>query len=203
MAVDEDLLERSNAENDDEEVADESETAGDLRAARRGSATSPEEKSLSLREAKQQETSNKKNVKAQEKPATIKPSISPLRAATDKMLMFAWESLIPSFGLTLIWIDIHVFLNKALGPSAFCELGEEWIPPSMRQKMAASKDVQESMALVKKTEEIGCGCLNLGCLFTILFLLVLIALVGAALANPLQALWDLTRSSLSSFFDLF
>jgi hypothetical protein len=55
-------------------------------------------------------------------------AISAFRAMTSKLLQDAWANLIPSFGLTLIWIDIHFFLNMVFGDKFFCDLGGEWMP---------------------------------------------------------------------------
>jgi len=52
---------------------------------------------------------------------------APARMGTSRLLQMAWTSLIPSFGLTLIWINIHVFLRLVLGEKLFCKLGDEWL----------------------------------------------------------------------------
>lgn len=203
MAVDEELLARSDAENEGNDETDESERAGDFRAARRGSKDRGEKRGQSLRELKQQQMINDKKAEASKEAGAVSQSSNPMRRATDKLLQAAWEYLIPSFGLTLIWIDIHAFLNKSLGPWAFCDLGEEWLPAEARKALGKSDSAKSSMALIKKTEEIGCGCLNLGCLFITIGLVALVALIAEALAHPFQVIWDLTRSALSSFFDIF
>lgn len=46
---------------------------------------------------------------------------------TGMGLRWAWESLIPSWGLTIIYINMHAFLRLVF-PSAFCKLGDEWVP---------------------------------------------------------------------------
>jgi hypothetical protein len=203
MAVDEELLARSDAENEDEGRFDESERAGDFRAARRGAENGEERTGQSLRELKQQQMINDKRAEASKEANAVSQSSNPMRRATDKLLQAAWEYLIPSFGLTLIWIDIHAFLNKSLGPWAFCDLGEEWLPAEARKALGKSDSAKSSVALIKKTEEIGCGCLNLGCLFITIGIIALIALIAEALAHPFQVLWDLTKTALSSFFDIF
>ena len=54
------------------------------------------------------------------------------QTATGGLLKSAWSYLIPSWGLTLIWINIHVFLSWVMS-GVFCKLGEEWIPKSMKK----------------------------------------------------------------------
>ncbi|MFZ2310180.1 MAG: hypothetical protein WAW11_01415 [Patescibacteria group bacterium] len=203
MAVDEELLARSDAENEENDEFDESEMAGDFRAARRGTEDGNEGAGQSLRELKQQQMVSEKSAEASKEANAVSQSSNPMRRATDKLLQAAWEYLIPSWGLTLFWIDIHAFLNKALGPWAFCDLGEEWIPAEARKALGKSDTTKSSVALIKKTEEIGCGCLNLGCLFVLVALLSLVAFIAQALAHPFDTLYQLIQSSFSSFFDLF
>lgn len=48
-------------------------------------------------------------------------------AGTSKLLQAAWENVIDSIGLTLIWVNIHaIFLNPIFGDKYFCKLGYEW-----------------------------------------------------------------------------
>lgn len=48
------------------------------------------------------------------------------QAGTDFVLREFWFLLIPSWGLTLIWINIHVFLSFVVGDNYFSRLGHEW-----------------------------------------------------------------------------
>ena len=151
----------------------EAQKAGEFRKEKRGGEL---ENASSIREAVQQ----KKNQLAKQKKGddpTIATgnSISPILKATDESLKGAWENLITSWGLTLIWIDIHAFLNKVFGPSVFRELGDEWVPDSIK-KLGGEKTKTEA-ALLRVVEGAGCGCLNLGCLFFIIALISLIAMI--------------------------
>ncbi len=68
---------------------------------------------------------------------------APAKQATNNLLRWAWGVLIPSFGLSLIYINIHVFLRMVLGEKLFCKLGEEWIP---KQVSAAGGGAGESLS---------------------------------------------------------
>jgi hypothetical protein len=61
---------------------------------------------------------------------------APAHQGTGMILKMAWLNLIPSFGLTLLYINAHVFLRQVF-PSIFCPLGEEWVP---KQALAAGGD---------------------------------------------------------------
>jgi hypothetical protein len=111
---------------------------------------------------------------------------SPIRKLTDKLLQGAWQNLLPSWGLTLRWIDTHVFFNKVFGPKVFRELGEEWIPAGLK-KLGDEKGKQ-AVSLIKVLERSGCGCLNIGCLFLILGILVIISIIADPLGFGLDIL---------------
>lgn len=51
------------------------------------------------------------------------------RQGTGQILKLAWLNLIPSFGLTLIYINFHFIMAYLGGPFAeyFCKFGEEWL----------------------------------------------------------------------------
>ncbi len=114
---------------------------------------------------------------------------APIRKGTSSLLRQAWIYLIPSFGLTLIWINIHAFLNLIFGPRYFCNLGEEWIDlaagGSPQAREAMSKSTGKSVGTVEK---MGLGCLNLGCLLLIIALIGFIALIFNVIENPFKFL---------------
>lgn len=203
MPVDDELLARTNPETEEEESTDESEMAGDFRAAKRQGGNSLEDSPVSIRELRQRVLVRQKVAKAKAESEASRASTNPMRRATDKMLQFAWTNLIDSFGLTLIWIDIHVFLNNVLGPKVFCDLGDEWIPAEAKKVIGNSDHGDKSLALAEEVEKMGCGCLNLGCLLLLIAVLLQFSLIATALAKPFEALWELTKVALASFFDLF
>ncbi len=56
----------------------------------------------------------------------------PARMGTNYALRWAWLTLIPSFGLSLLYINLHVFLKMVFGEKLFCKLGNEWIPKQVQ-----------------------------------------------------------------------
>ncbi len=67
----------------------------------------------------------KKNIKKKTSGKTKEKVLSPAKMATGRALRWSWLSFLPSWGLTLIYIDIHVFMHFVLS-DVFCGLGEEW-----------------------------------------------------------------------------
>ena len=203
MPVDDELLARTNSETEEEEDTDESEMAGDFRAAKRQGGNSLEDSPVSIRELRQRVLIRQKVEKAKAESKASRSDTSPIRQVTDKLLQASWENLIDSFGLTLIWIDIHVFLNKVLGPKVFCDLGDEWVPVEAKKALGNADSGEKSLALVETTEEIGCGCLNLIVLLIVIAAFAQISLIAEALEHPFKALYELTKAYLPSFFAMF
>jgi len=112
---------------------------------------------------------------------------SPLRTATSRLLRQAWLHLIDSFGLTLLWIDIHVFLSQVLGEKVFCKLGDEW---TLNNSVAgaAGESVKAPAKLAEVGEPMGCCILNLAALFVFIAALSVIALIVKVIDNPLDAI---------------
>ena len=65
---------------------------------------------------------------------------------TAKLLKSAWINLLDTFGLTLIYINIHVLARKILGGKIFCALGEEWVPGN--QRLAGTLGLVEKLVLI-------------------------------------------------------
>ncbi len=137
MALDDGLINRSgsqekeadnsasNAPDSDSKASnDSSDRAGDLRTAKKGMGNIESQGDLRadrMASKRQQGLGDKAD-------QTIVAALAPGKKAVSELLKAAWENLIDSFGLTLLWIDAHVFLSMIFGNKLFCDLGEEWIP---------------------------------------------------------------------------
>ena len=134
MAIDEQLLNLPSQRQERDRQsgsADGSASAisGDLREARRMESSIYSEEPETLRQAVLKAKADKK--KRQSVRSVSSPN--PLQQFTAGLLKSAWINLIPSWGLTLLYIDFHWFMNKVLGDSVFCSLGSEWIPATMKK----------------------------------------------------------------------
>lgn len=101
---------------------------------------------------------------AQKKAETAKPN--PVNSCSGSCLKKAWLNLIPSWGLTLIWINIHAFLSTVLGEKMFCKLGMEWVPEQL--KKAQFEEAKKLGKVAGTFEGGGLACLDLGCLLIII-----------------------------------
>lgn len=119
------------------------------------------------------------------KDEAIEKALSPIKQETSNLLKTAWESLIDTFGLSLIWIDIHIFLSMVLGKDLFCSLGEEWFPKG------TPKTVDGAKKMVGMTEGMAVVGLNLLVLFLILLALTIIAFIYTAITDPLGTIGSL------------
>jgi hypothetical protein len=188
--------------SDSAQSGDSSSRAGDLRERKKNkSGDQSASATHSLREkvmsAKRQEQS-----RADKKGGVGKAVATPMRRGTSSLLRSAWINLIPSCGLTVIWINIHVFLGKVIGNNFFCKLGEEW----MDRPGAAGKNNQATEKAGKAIgtfESMGLGCVNLGCLMILLLIFAIFYLLyylieksigviiefPAELASILEEMW--------------
>jgi hypothetical protein len=118
-----------------------------------------------------------------------------------RLLQLAILNLIDSFGLTLIYINLHVFGHSVLGEKIFCALGEEWIPPNLRSGMSAEsfKSKVRTLGLVEK---MGLIFLDTLVFIALLFLLIIIiSLLNSPLAQAILWLTDQWNNALN-FFNL-
>lgn len=135
MALDEQLISRSQQEDEetesfsddasdfDYELEESVDRAGILRSeiqkAKNGLApTSSGDLRADRMAARRQQVSLKNKA--------TREALAPMRIALAKLLQSAWTNLIPSWGLTLLYIDLHVFFSLVFGKDLFCDLGEEW-----------------------------------------------------------------------------
>ncbi len=77
--------------------------------------------------------------------------MAPAQMGTSAALKWAWGILIPSWGISLIYINIHVFLRFVLGEQLFCKLGHEWIPKKAAGAVAgeAGENVGKMIGIVE------------------------------------------------------
>lgn len=107
--------------------------------------SNPEERSL--REAKMASLAEEEKKKSKLKKVKEKASVFSHKV-TGTGLRWAWESLIPSWGLTIIYINIHAFLRWVF-PSAFCKLGDEWVPKKVVGENSAANIAGTAFGIVE------------------------------------------------------
>lgn len=123
---------------------------------------------------------------------------APAKLATRQALRWAWTTLIPSWGLSLIYINMHVFL-RWIFPDLFCKLGEEWQPKIVGEH--SSKNVAGTAFGI--IEVIGLLMIDLIILFTILTILSLIAMIMGWIQHPLDAISKLGWGAIKVLTNLF
>ncbi len=96
-----------------------------------------------------------RNSKANKKKAVKKKvkELNGAKIATNRLLAFSWLNLIPSFGLSLIWINVHIFMHT-LFPSVFGKLGEEWVPGQAQagEASGATKTANKAIGIAETLE---------------------------------------------------
>ena len=100
---------------------------------------------------------------------------------TGELLKWSWTTLIPSFGLTSIYLNIHFILRYLMGNKFFCQFGEEWMPaaPVAGEAVGKKAEIVEIIALI---------LLDLLVFFAILGILTMAGMMFYYQAHPLEAL---------------
>lgn len=152
---------------------EQSQAAVGLKVARQ-----PESESVGLGETIKQVQSLARNSGKQinAKPPAGAHLPSKANLASSAALKAAWLNIIDSFGGTLIYINFHAFGRFILGEKAFCSLGEEWIPQSMRSlsESPSVKSKIKKLALVEKMLLILVDAIVLLCLVIIAVMLIVV-----------------------------
>ncbi len=171
MSLDAGLLQRNiQSQREGEEAA--SARSGGLRSARRSSGSVKDSSfhEHSLRERLAHARRNKSTNPSSK--STAEAHVNPLRKSTSGLLRQAWLNVIDSYGLTLLWIDVHFFLHGALGSTFFCPPGEEWTDRVVYGSGVKKEQLAESLSYVSKgvgtAEKALIGCVNI-VLFLIIF----------------------------------
>ncbi len=111
----------------------------------------------------------------------------PVRMGTNHALRWAWLTLIPSWGLTLIYINMHIFLRWVF-PSAFCKLGEEWKPKIVGTGEHSAQSVAGTAFGI--VEVMGLVLLDLLALFLILGIITIFIMLADVAAHPAREAWS-------------
>lgn len=105
---------------------------------------------------------------------------------TSKLLQQSWLNLIDSYGLTLIWINIHVWLGSIFGHKFFTKLGHEWMDNNI---MSSEVELAKSQGgLIGVVEPMLLILLDFIVLALIFGVIVIIAMILQVVTNPIQAL---------------
>lgn len=103
---------------------------------------------------------------------------------TARALVWAWGALIPTFGLSVLYINFHFAAHYFLHSEKFCAFGQEWMSRKVGASGGAEKITQEATGMLEIGEVIAMLLVDV-----ILGLIILISiLVGYFVINPLEGL---------------
>jgi|GEM_PF-1301797 len=132
-----------------------------------------------------------------------------LQLGTDEMLRDSWFNLIPSFGLTLLWIHAHVLLRFVIGEDVFCKLGHEWA--SMGGAKSATSKIESKLVndVIEKAGD-KVGLLEVGLLIwidviillNIFIFYTLVTLIVYVMTEPWSAIVTIFTSVIKVFWNL-
>ncbi|PIR92538.1 hypothetical protein COU01_01110 [Candidatus Falkowbacteria bacterium CG10_big_fil_rev_8_21_14_0_10_44_15] len=163
----------------------------------------------SLRERVMQAKAKEQEDKLQDSKSQTDKAGAGAKFSTSALLKASWLNLIDSFGATLIYINIHVFLRWVLGEKFFCKLGEEWVPKQAEAAAgqagkAVSKNAGIVEAMVLIVLDLIAGAVIIGALSLIV---MIVTWMGESWWGKLtmlwQALWGLGWGAVKVLVDLF
>jgi hypothetical protein len=110
-----------------------------------------------------------------------------MQKATAKMLSFAWEIMIESFGSAIVIIDVIWFFRLIMGDS-FCKLGHEWVPEQIKKlNPTKAEALGERLSIL---ENIGCGCINGCCGLVAMIVIAILAAILGFFENPIGTFFE-------------
>ncbi|MBN2853935.1 hypothetical protein JXK06_00130 [Patescibacteria group bacterium] len=192
MSVDENLLARNDGDNSssdsknsggDETKADNELGVGEPKSLR-------EARMMERAKAEKERKGAGKDGKGSGITAGEKPSAIALSLAS--LLKSSWLNVFPSFGLSILWIDVHVILGKIFGNKVFCELGDEWTLG--KETMGGSLSGVKKNKMIKTVEPMGLALGNLLLVLMIVAIISLIALIAGFVDSPMKAIKAMLES---------
>ena len=157
-------------------------------------------KEAKLNSDKKKEKASKASKASADSKGDAASGIEKLTKAIDELLKAAWENLIDSFGLTLLYIYLHWFMHQ-LFPKFFCDLGQEWVPKKVKSVAPdKAKIIGKKIGLAEKGL-VGCTCVIL--LFAFIFavfstILLLVILFPHIFVVGL--LWEIAKDLVAGWF---
>ncbi len=123
-------------------------------------------------------------------------AVAPINRATSNFLKKMWQAAPDTYGLSILYVNVHWFLNKVVGDKLFCPLGEEWFPANSPLGLSGKNSGSESILGVPKK---GAGMLEGGVLVTVDAIVLTLVLINVAfivllawmVENPWDALWEM------------
>lgn len=131
------------------------------------------------------------------------------KTASAKALRYSWLNLIITYGLTLFYINFHVFGRMVFGEKIFGKLGSEWLPKQLKAvggKNAAT--VESAFGIVEVMLLIFLDLIFMALILGALSIIVMIASWmgdtwwGKAV-SAWQLLWGVGWGGLQALVDLF
>lgn len=127
--------------------------------------------------------------------------INPAHETTGRVLFLAWLNVIDSFGLTFLYVNLHVFYLYRVLPDIFCAPGEEWVPKNIRSM--GGKKVKEAGATIGLLEIALVAGIDLIILFLVLMQLTFFIIMIDVYLHPIEnwaIVWSLLGEAFNTFF---
>jgi hypothetical protein len=110
--------------------------------------------------------------------------------ATARALSWAWLTIIPTFGLSVIYINIHFVGRYVVGSEKFCKFGDEWAIKKMTTAGGESSPLEEVNKALQKIEIAGMFILDALVIFLIVLIKIQMDLSACLANNPVNTVFD-------------
>lgn len=157
-------------------------------------------KEAKLNSDKKKEKASKASKASADSKGDAASGIEKLTKAIDELLKAAWENLIDSFGLTLLYIYLHWFMHQ-LFPKFFCDLGQEWVPKEVKSVAPdKAKIIGKKIGLAEKGL-VGCTCIMLlWAMVMFIFINILLLAILFPHIFAIGLLWDIVKEWVADWF---
>jgi hypothetical protein len=194
MSVDEKLLDSQSGSKEDKSA----ETAGALREAQNNQGEDGQEAEGNDVNSTRM-TAKKERAKRLRRKNLREDQEKSLSAGTSKLLQSAWRNIMASWGFSFFYVYVHLFLQNIFGKKLFAPLGSEWADsPGITVKKRDEKGKKYHLP-----ETMGVGCCTIVIIFSIVAVLVIIALLVEVIENPIGTIakigWSWLKNNFSEF----
>ncbi len=205
MSIDDQLLQANPAASSGANSKSSSGRSGELRANRRrtSQANKDTERAVDFRTRIQEAKREKRRQEAKEAKeggGSLGALLaSPAKKAVSNLLQQSWVNIFSSWGLTLIWINCHVFLHNII-PSLFCKLGDECKPENCGSASMTNLFLQTIFGKHGLSEPMALAVIDGIALLILFSLFCLVALIVGFFSNPFEAIASILKDIIGNMW---
>jgi hypothetical protein len=107
-----------------------------------------------------------------------------------RALSWAWIAVIPTCGLSLLYINFHFIAHYVASSEKFCKFGDEWAIKKMASGSGEGNPLEEVNQMIEKFEIFGMFVLDAVVIFLIVLIKIQMDLSACLANNPVNTVFD-------------